>query len=274
LLGEPLVLGEEVERRVEQVVGHLLATGVLDADGEMLQIGPEAERRYGKRNYLDLTAVFADPPTLAVVHGRTSLGQIHIRSLPRRPHDEPAAVLIAGRDWDIEHVDWRRRLVEVVPAKRRRGRSQWLGAGPGQSMVLAQATRKALAGADPAGVTLSKWAAAGIAELRGSLDWLREPPSADVVRDPDGTTWWWTFGGTAGNVELASVIGPLAPTTPASGLAIRLADGTAHAEVMDRLRRRLEEPPPVTARRPGRGVQVRRRPARGCCRRRARGPRP
>ena len=243
-LGERLVLGEEVERRVDEVVGHLVATGVLDLDGGMLQIGPEAERRYGKRNYLDLTAVFADPPTLAVVHGRTVLGQIHIRSLLRRAHDEPAVVLIAGRDWDIEHVDWRRRVVEVVPAKHQRGRPQWLGTGPGQSVALAQATRKALAGVDPAGVTLSRRAVAGVAGLRAEFRWLRAAPSTDVVRDPDGATWWWTFGGTAANVELASMLGPLAPTTPASGLAVRLADDTRHTEVVGRLRGALDEPSP------------------------------
>jgi len=181
-LGEPLVLGKDVARRVDSIVDHLLDTRFIDADGGMLQIGPVAEKRYGKRHYLDLTAVFADPPTLAVVHGRTSLGQIHIRSLLRRADDEPAVVLIGGRDWDIQHIDWRRRVVEVVPAKQHRGRPQWLGAGPGLSFPLAQATRRALAGIDPAGVTLSKRAIAEIAELRRQFDWLSEDDGhTDVV---------------------------------------------------------------------------------------------
>jgi hypothetical protein len=64
------------------------------------------------------------------------------------------------------------------------------------------------------------------------------------VRDPDGATLWWTFGGTGANVELASVLGGLAPTTPPSGLAIRLADDTPHADVVERLRGQLDAPPP------------------------------
>lgn len=247
-LGDPMILGQEVENRVEKIVDHLLATGVLDVDGGMLQLGPEAERRFGKRNYLDLTAVFADPPTLGILHGRTSLGQIHVRSLLRRSPDEPAVVLIAGRDWDIEHIDWGRRVVHVVPAKSQRGRAQWLGAGPGQSIVLAQATRKALAGCDPVGVTLSKRAKAGVASLLGEFHWLRQEASTDVVRDPDGATLWWTFAGTAANVELASTLGELAPTTPASGLAIRLTDHTPHGQVVERVRGQLDHaPPPVPA---------------------------
>lgn len=62
------VLGREVADEVVGIVDHLPATGVLSVDGDMLQLGPEAERRYGRRNHLDLTAVFADPPTLTVVH--------------------------------------------------------------------------------------------------------------------------------------------------------------------------------------------------------------
>src|SRR5690606_13991870 len=71
-LGDPLVFGPEVAARVDEVVAHLLSLGVLDLDGELLQLGPEAERRYGRRSYLDLTAVFADPPTLTVMTGRTA----------------------------------------------------------------------------------------------------------------------------------------------------------------------------------------------------------
>jgi len=244
-LGERLILGEDVEQRADAIVAHLIATGVLSVDGGMLQFGPEAERRYGKRNYLDLTAVFADPPTLAVVHGRTSLGQIHIRSLLRRRDDEPAVVLIAGRDWAIDHVDWRRRVVHVEPAKHQRGRPQWLGTGPGQSAALAQATRKALAGADPEGVMMSKRAEQATDELRGQFRWLRSEPESAMVRDADGTTWWWTFAGTAANVELAGTVGDLAPATPASGLAIRLIDDVRHADLVERLRTDAGNVPPA-----------------------------
>jgi len=90
-LGEPLVLGKDVARRVDSIVDHLLDTRFIDADGGMLQIEPVAEKRYGKRHYLDLTAVFADPPTLAVVHGRTSLD--------RSTSEACSAALTTNRLW-------------------------------------------------------------------------------------------------------------------------------------------------------------------------------
>lgn len=233
-LGDSLVLGAGVESRAEAVVAHLLATGLLDLDGELLQLGPEAERRYGRRHYLDLSAVFSDPPTLTVVHGRTTLGQVHVRSLLRRRPDEPAVLLIAGRDWHIEHVDWRRRTVTVSPAAGRWGRAGWLGSGPGQSATLAQATRTALTGNDPAGVTMSTRAKVAVAELRDSFAWLDSRPGSVVVQESKGPAWWWTFAGTAANTELTSALGGLA-TISTSGLAVRLMDGTTPQEVRQRL---------------------------------------
>jgi ATP-dependent helicase Lhr and Lhr-like helicase len=225
-LGGPLVLGEEVDADADELVSHLLASEFLTLDGDMLQLGPEAERRYGRRNYLDLTAVFADPPTLAVTHGRTVVGQVHVRSLLRRQDDDQATLLlIAGRDWVIEHVDWKRRVVHVAPASGRRGRPSWIGAGPGTSRALARATKRSLAGHDPAGVTLSKRATEGLAQLREQFRFLEDGPSTHLVADRSGTTWWWTFAGTDANVELASRLGSLAPVTTTSGLALRLADG-------------------------------------------------
>ena len=233
-LGEPVVLGRDVHDYIDRIVEHLLATNVLTTDGGMLQLGPVAERRYGGRNFLDLTAVFSDPPTLSVAYGRTSLGQIHVRSVLRRRAQEPVVVLIGGRDWHIVNVDWRRRAVEVVPAEHQRGRPQWIGTGPGMSFELAQATHTALARTDPAGVHLSKRARAGIEELRDAFSWLGDKDRTEVVEDPDGSARWWTFAGTAANAELARVVG--APAAAGSGLGIRLPDGMTFPDVSKRLR--------------------------------------
>lgn len=109
--------------------------------------------------------------------------------------------------------------------------------------MLAQATRKALAGDDSSGVMRSQRAVAAIDELRGEFHWLRQNPGTALVQDADGTTWWWTFAGTAANIELAGKLGELAPVTPASGLAVRLADHTSHADVAERLRSDAGVPP-------------------------------
>ena len=35
----------------------------------MLFIGPEAEQRFGRRHFMDMTAVFIAPPQFTVLHG-------------------------------------------------------------------------------------------------------------------------------------------------------------------------------------------------------------
>ena len=245
-LGVPPVLGHEVCDDADAIVDHLVATGVISVDGDMLQLGPEAERRYGRRNYLDLTAVFADPPTLTVVHARTNVGQVHVRSLLRRRDDDQAtSLLIAGRDWTIETVDWKRRVVHVVPAAGRRGRPSWIGAGPGTSAVLADATRRALAGYDPSGITFSRRAVAATEELRHRFRWLGPDGATHLVTDSAGTTWWWTFAGTDANVELGQRLGPLAPISTSSGLAVRLADNTGRDSLTEALEPRAATSLPV-----------------------------
>ena len=42
----------------------------------MLFIGPEAERRFGRRHFMGLMAVFTAPPEFTVLHGRNEIGRI------------------------------------------------------------------------------------------------------------------------------------------------------------------------------------------------------
>ena len=54
-------------RRPTPILRHLVEQGYLDSDGGMLFIGPEAERRFGRRHFMDLTAVFTAPPQFTVL---------------------------------------------------------------------------------------------------------------------------------------------------------------------------------------------------------------
>ena len=58
------------------IVRHLVDQGYLDSDGGMLFIGPEAERQFGRRHFMEMTAVFTGAPEFTVLHGRTELGRI------------------------------------------------------------------------------------------------------------------------------------------------------------------------------------------------------
>ncbi|MDP3893607.1 hypothetical protein [Nocardioides sp.] len=50
----------------------------------MLFIGPEAEMRFGRRNFMDLLSVFAASPEFTVLLGREEVGSVDPIVLTRR----------------------------------------------------------------------------------------------------------------------------------------------------------------------------------------------
>ncbi len=77
------------ERRADR--RHLLAEGYLEQDGGMLFIGPEAETRFGRRHFMDLTAVFTAPPQFTVLQGHREIGRIDPVAADRAGRRAPAA---------------------------------------------------------------------------------------------------------------------------------------------------------------------------------------
>ena len=61
---------------VDQIIDHMLADRFLVQDGELLFVGPAAERRYGGMHFRDVMAVFTAAPQFTVLHGRTEIGLI------------------------------------------------------------------------------------------------------------------------------------------------------------------------------------------------------
>ncbi|MFK4222462.1 hypothetical protein [Streptomyces sp. NPDC019890] len=54
----------------------LSARGNVSVPLEKLFIGPEAERRFGYRHFMDLTAVFTAAPECTMLSGRTERPQV------------------------------------------------------------------------------------------------------------------------------------------------------------------------------------------------------
>jgi ATP-dependent helicase Lhr and Lhr-like helicase len=121
--------------------------GFLDADGGMLFIGPEAERRFGHRHFMGLMAVFTAPPEFTVLHGRDEIGRVDPSLLADRVQG-PRLLLLGGRSWRVSWTDRKRRRCSVEPAEGG-GRARWLSAGVGGlSFEIARSMRDVLLGAD------------------------------------------------------------------------------------------------------------------------------
>ncbi|MDT0304249.1 DEAD/DEAH box helicase [Streptomonospora wellingtoniae] len=190
----------------EPIVAHLLAEGFVERDGGMLMIGPEAERRFGHRHFMELTSVFTAPPEFTVLHGRTEIGRANPALLASREEGAgPRRLLLAGRSWAVTWVDWKRSRCFVEPADDG-GTARWESTGhTGVSFDLARAQRDVLLGADPP-VRSTKRAAAALAQARERHADRVHPDGTVVTRDAGGDLRWWTWAGTKANLTLRATL--------------------------------------------------------------------
>ncbi|MFE9849065.1 DEAD/DEAH box helicase [Streptomyces sp. NPDC005576] len=206
------------------VVRHLVEQGYLDHDGGLLFVGPEAERRYGHRHFMNLTAVFTAPPEFTVLNGRTEIGRTD-PDLLTEEIEGPRKLLLAGRNWLVTYIDWTRKRCFVEPADAG-GRARWSGFGAERirSFALARAARDVLLGDDPP-VRLTNRATAQLTEAREAHLHTVHPGGTVVTRTSDGDVRWWTWAGHRANATLAaSLSSVVTPRRRVGDQWIRLRD--------------------------------------------------
>ena len=107
------------------IVNHLVDSGFLDSDGGMLFIGPEAEKRFGRRHFMDLMAAFTAPPQFTIINGREEIGRTDPALLSEKI-DGPRLLLLAGHSWRVTWIGWKRRRCFVEPVDGG-GKARWSG---------------------------------------------------------------------------------------------------------------------------------------------------
>jgi ATP-dependent helicase Lhr and Lhr-like helicase len=203
-----------------QITAYLLEQGFLNADGGMLFVGPEAERRFGRRHFMGLMAVFTAPPEFTVLHGRDEIGRVDPSLLADRV-DGPRLLLLGGRSWRVSWTDWKRRRCFVEPAEGG-GRARWLSAGVGGlSFEITRSMRDVVLGAEPP-VSSTQRAAGVLAGLRSDAIG-RVHASGLVISRGDDDLRWWTWAGYRVNATLKASLGDVADEAQrVDDLSIRL----------------------------------------------------
>ncbi|GGL33552.1 DEAD/DEAH box helicase [Planomonospora parontospora] len=209
------------------IVDYLVEEGFLDQDGGMLFIGTLAEKRFGRRNFMDLTAVFTAAPEFTVLSGREELGRTDPGLLTEKI-EGPRLILLGGRTWKVTWIDWRHRRCFVEPFDGLGGKARWISSGlGGASFALSRSMRDVLLGADPP-VRITHRAATALAAIReNSLDTVH-PGGTVIVRDGDDLRWW-TWAGYRANRTLQSTLGSFADQKQQVGDAyLRLRPDVSH----------------------------------------------
>jgi ATP-dependent Lhr-like helicase len=218
-LGTPFVLGTEAEGNADEVVRYMIDRGYLVDTGEgMLTVGVQAEAELGRKHFMELMAVFTAPPLFAVRHGRNEIGHVPDEVLLTKPTGGARVILLAGRNWKVLDVDWKRRLIAVEPSDER-GVARWTGNGGFLGWQLAQTCRDVLTGIDPEGVEISRRATEKLVDVRAAAPWVQ--PDVTVLTSQEGRTRWWTFAGGRANAWFAAALAAkLGVAVTADGLSV------------------------------------------------------
>lgn len=186
---------------LDDVRQEMERTGVLVRDGGFVQIGHEGEQRYGRRHFMDVTSMFLTEQLLLVRWGPRELGHVDPSVLTSREHQKPT-ILLGGRAWAVEDIDWRRRIAAVVPTEDP-GRASWRGAGAALSATVCRSMRSILVETVPP-QRLTRRSVAKLAEVREAFDAVVEGRTLlerDAGRERER---WWTFAGGRANAALAT----------------------------------------------------------------------
>ena len=186
---------------VESLFKHLKEQQILFSDGGILGFGAEGEALFGRRHFLELLAVFSTPNMLTVLSGLREIGQIESGYLFRSQQQGPLRIVLGGRYWVVENVDWRQRTVHVKETEEK-GRGAWIGSGQGMSPTMARGVQTALTSE----TVPSQWSErtrAAMERQRQEFAFLSPDTNTLVVSAQDERMNWYTFGGSMVNQMLS-----------------------------------------------------------------------
>lgn len=215
---------------------YMLQTGIIaEVDGRLI-LGPEGEKRYGRRGFMDLYAVFSTKPELRVVWATNEIGSIDSEFATSCNLREQGFVL-AGRPWALEDIDWKRGVCHVHPAEDA-GFPRWAGRPRLLSFELCRAMREVLVeSTDDA--RLSRRARTKLGTVREEMGPFASSSSL-VSTGTTGLSWWTFVGGRANNVLAWLLSGELGVAARPGNLSVTLAgpevqDHGRILKVLDRL---------------------------------------
>ena len=125
----PPVFKDLEPKILDKIVNHLIQAGYLTTDGEILMLGTEAERVFGRSNWKDLYSVIAAGGEYrAVTPDGEEVGKLDARFVNSRNSEE---ISLGGRSWSMVKCDEGHNIVVVVPGGSEMSRTFWTSANEG-----------------------------------------------------------------------------------------------------------------------------------------------
>lgn len=180
------------ESEYRALVDHMKREDYLFESGGLLSMGQKAERVFGKRNFMELYAVFSSPVLYRVeTEAQRELGSLE-QNFVDGLVEEMSTFLLAGRAWLVVSLNHSDRLVRVRAAPRGK-KPMWGGFLPQFLGFEVCQQMKAILVSDEEYPFIDTKGKAALDEWRGDLGRLlrcNEPFQFD-----GSTLTWWTFAG-------------------------------------------------------------------------------
>lgn len=182
----------------EELITHLITEEFLFESGGLLSIGTKAERIFGRKNFMELYAVFTSPQ-LYQVKNKTgyiigSLEQTFVDQLV----EEVSCFLLGGRAWTINQINHSERLIMVMPASGGK-KPSWGGFIPQLlSFEICQQIAEVLK-EDTTISYIDGIAQNFVNEWRKDLAFSLNQPGLVLRIEPEQVLWWTFAGGKINN---------------------------------------------------------------------------
>jgi ATP-dependent Lhr-like helicase len=192
---------QAIERsEFDALVSFLVDDGSLRVASGRLVVGPKVEKKFGRRNFMELFSVFSSPKSYAVeTTAAQPLGTLN-QDFVDRLVEGVSCFLLGGRAWLARSLHHEDRRVVVEPAPRGK-EPTWGGFIPQfLGFTLCQRIRSIAAGSDSFAY-LDEFAAQKLAAYRAELGPLVGTGPFGIEYD-SGEIRWWTFAGGRINATL------------------------------------------------------------------------
>ena len=176
------------------LIAHMLREGYLFEAGGLLSMGDTAERVFGRKNFMELYAVFSSPVLYKV---KTKAGYV-IGSLEQAFVDklveQMSSFLLGGRAWTVQHINHSDRAILVEPAPRGK-KPTWGGFIPQLlGYELCQQIATVLKGNEPLPY-IDEPTQVALDATRDDLGAQLQKASGQCIQYEPDRALWWTFAG-------------------------------------------------------------------------------
>ena len=177
----------------DQTIDFMVLHDYLFESSGLLSMGEAAERKYGRKNFLELYAVFSSPQYYRVIGPSGSdIGSLEQGFVDNLVEDM-TSFLLGGRAWLVHSIDHKSRTVSVRPAPRGKQPS-WGGFAPKMlGFEVCQRIKKLLCETTEYPY-LADSAVAALQLYREDFAALLQRGNAIQMAD-DGARWWTYAGG-------------------------------------------------------------------------------